>query len=531
MKRVILIGLDGFSPELVEKWMGAGRLPALAALKEQGLSGALAGLNPPVTFPVWSSCVCGVNPGVHGLVDFTEMQEGVYALRFMNSRDRKAPALWNILSEADRRVCVLGVPGSYPPEPVNGILAAGFDSPVANAMDRSFVYPPEAFAKVKGWHFADFQEHRISPAWYGRALHALEQRIAAKESIILDLLQREAWDFFMVVLGEADTASHHFWALEDEQSPRHNAAIKEPTHPLRRIYERLDRVVARIAEYADEDTLLLVVSDHGFGGADTKVLHLNNFLAEQGWLRFAPPKMNLLKKIALRWVPVKLRGSLFRRFQAYAEQAESRSRFGGIDWRHTRAWSDELDYLPSVRLNVAGREGQGVVAPESYDAVVGDLCRLLETLPGVVKAHPRAALYTGPYTHRAPDILLDLDWSGGYRYSCARARGGAVVEELSPERWAGGKEAGCSGVHKNPAYLAMNRPTAVDAPGILDIAPTVLEYLGVDWEAMEGRSLLSGRHPENTSFHNKWTPHPVKLYTEDEERLLEERMRLLGYYE
>lgn len=531
MKRVLLIGLDGFSPGLAQTWIGEGRLPHLAALGAAGALMPLEGVVPPVTYPAWTTCVTGVNPGMHGVVDFTEMIPGRYALRFMNSADRKVPALWNILSDAGKRVCVLGVPGTYPPEPVNGILMAGFDSPVADGVDRSFVYPPEAYAKVRGWRFAEFQEHRIDSRWYDDALVSLEEKIKVKESIALDLLDAEPWDFFMVVFGEADTVSHHFWPLEDVHSPRRSAVGDGPDHPVRRIYERLDAAVGHFTDRADDDTLVLVVSDHGFGGADIRALHINNYLEEAGWLRYRAAPDSLVKRAVLRWAPVRGRGRLFRRFQRYAEAAESRSRFGGIDWPGTRAWSDELDYFPSVRLNLSGREPGGVVSEADYDRVVRELCTLLERVPGVSRAVPRDALYSGPCVTRAPDIVLELAWEGGYRMSCTRRRGGPVLETLPPERHAGGKEAGCSGVHRNPAFLAVNRPVRMGRPGLLDVAPTVLDHLGIPGPPMEGRSMLTGAGAPGPDTSGNWTPPPEKSYTRSQETLLEERMRLLGYFE
>ena len=115
MARFLLIGLDGAEPSLCERWMDEGRLPALAALRARGSFMPCRSVDPPVTFPAWCTCVTGVNPGRHGIFDFTEHVRGEYAIRFLNSTHRRAPALWNILSEAGKRVCVLGVPGTYPP--------------------------------------------------------------------------------------------------------------------------------------------------------------------------------------------------------------------------------------------------------------------------------------------------------------------------------------------------------------------------------------------------------------------------------
>lgn len=529
MTRVLLIGLDGFSPDLVSKWLSEGRLPHLARLSAHGVLGPLRGVVPPVTYPAWTSCVTGVNPGRHGMLDFTGMIAGRYALRFLNSSDRKAPALWNILSDAGKRVCVLGVPGTYPPEPVNGILLSGFDSPVASRIDRSFVYPREAYAYVRGWRFAAFQEHRITPKWYGQALRSLERKIIAKTDIARGLLTREPWDFFMIVFGEADTVSHHCWPLEDENSPRRPPTMDAPAHPIRRIYECLDNAVGALAASAGEQALVLVVSDHGFGGADAKSLYLNNFLAEQEWLQYCGASRNLIKTLALRVLPVQGRDILFRWFRKTAEGLESRARFADIDWTHTRAWSDELDYFPSVRVNLAGREPEGIVQPDAYDHTVQRLCELLETLPDVARALPRSSVYTGPYTCRAPDIILELAWDTGYRISLSRARGGPVTEALPPNRRAGGKERGCSGVHRNPALLATNRPSASAAPSLYDIAPTVLEYLDVAGPAMDGVSLFSGKPADAGA--GDWTPPHEKTYTEGQETLLESRMRELGYFE
>lgn len=533
MTRVILIGLDGADPELTQRWISEGRLPNLQALANSGALSPLRGVTPPVTYPAWTTCVTGMNPGRHGIVDFTEMVSGEYAIRFLNSADRKAPALWNLLSDAEKRVCVLGVPGAYPPEPVNGVFVSGFDSPVADGVDRSCVYPASAWPRVKKWRFAPFQEHRITPGWYKTAFRLLEETIADKTAIAANLLAEEPWDFFMVVFGEADTASHHFWPLEDEQSPRRIMDTVALTNPIRRVYERLDDAVGALVAAAGTDVLTLVVSDHGFGGAGIETVHLNNLLAEHGWLRYAAAAGSPLKTLALRWLPAWGRGALFRLFRGAATRAESRSRFGGLDWRHTRAWSDELDYFPSVRLNCVGREPAGIVPEAEYQDTVAALCTLLEACPAVNRALPRDAVYAGPWAARAPDIILDLAWKDGYRYSCARARGGPAIETLRPADWPGGKERGNSGVHRNPALFIANREIDRDAPALEDIAPTVLHHLGVAAPPMDGVSLfgMDGMDRMDGVDGSRWAPRQETHYTEQQETILEQRMRDLGYYE
>src|SRR5262249_9694088 len=151
------IGLDGATLDLVRPWVEPGRRAVLGRL----LGDRLASTMPAATFPAWTSLVTGVNPGRHGVLDFTERIPGTYRLRFVNGSYRRAPALWTRLTHAGRRVAVVTVPATYPPEPVAGIMVSGFESPLSAAVDGSFVHPrsfyPELRQLVGRLPFGDFQ--------------------------------------------------------------------------------------------------------------------------------------------------------------------------------------------------------------------------------------------------------------------------------------------------------------------------------------------------------------------------------------
>lgn len=525
MTRFLLIGLDGAEPSLMTEWMNEGRLPHLAALRDRGCFGPLRSTCPPVTFPAWTTCVTGVNPGKHGIIDFTEMLPGQYALRFVNASHRRAPALWNILSEAGRRVGVLGVPGTYPPEPVNGFMVSGFDSPVATTVGPSMVYPASLFPEVKQWRFADFQESRIGPGWHDRAAPALLRAIADKEAIACRMLAREPWDFFMVVFGESDTAGHHFWLFHDPRSPRHRPGH---AHVLRNVYERLDTAVGALTAAAGDETRVAVVSDHGFGGAGDGVIHLNNWLAENGYLQFTDSPTPWMKRLALAALPAQWQGALFRRFPHLAGRAESQSRFGGIDWVNTSAWSEELNYFPSIRINLQGREPQGRVRPQDYTELVRTLCVQLETWHPIAHAWPRDTVYHGACVDKAPDIILEAALENGYAHACLRSRGGPSFRRLRPDEHLGGKERGMNGVHRPMGVIFLSQPANINGSGLEDIAPTVLAALGVSAPPMDGRALWDTEKPSAGSSWNGGTTNP---YTAEEEALLERRLRGLGYFE
>ena len=526
MGRFLLIGLDGGEPTLTDTWMSEGHLPHLAALRDRGTFMPLASTRPPVTLPAWTTCVTGVNPGRHGIFDFTEMTRGEYGIRFVNQTHRRAPALWNILDTAGKRSCVLGVPGTYPPEPLNGIMVSGFDSPVTTGVDRSFVYPSERYPEVRDWRFADFQEHSIGPGWHDAALKKLLEGIEAKTTMAEALLCEEAWDFFMMVYGEADTVSHHFWLFHDENSPRHRPGFEDA---ILQIYKKLDNAVGKLVEAAGPDAVVGVVSDHGFGGAGTGVAHLNNWLAEHGYLHWnSGGRESLIKKTALALTPGSWRGHLFRRFERMAAKAESQARFGGIDWSQSTAWSEELNYFPSIRLNLAGREPEGQVRPEDYEVFVADLCTALESWEPIRRAWPRAALFEGPEVDRAPDIILEMALEGDYSHSCLRsAPGGPAFRRIGPDEALGGKERGMNGTHRDTGILFLSQNTQAASASLADIAPTVLDALNVAGPSMDGSSLLGGAHAlSQVAPRNEQSP-----YTEEEEAVVAERMRGLGYFE
>jgi predicted AlkP superfamily phosphohydrolase/phosphomutase len=497
--------------------MDAGLLPNLAALRSQGSYMPLASTVPHSTFPAWTTCVTGVNPGKHGVFDFTEVvRDGRgHSLRFVNSTYRGAPAIWNVLSQAGARVCVLGVPATYPPEQVNGIMVSGFDSPVCGEVDRSFVYPQALYEEVRGWRYVDVEETRVQAGWHERALPRLLHKVEDKSEIARRLLSRERWDFMMVVFGETDAAAHHFWHFHDEQSPRHMPGLPDA---ILQVYTRLDAAVGRLIEAVGPDVIVGVVSDHGSGGAGTGVLHLNNWLCEHGHLTFRGAQTGRLKQATLSLTPQRVRGAIFRRMSGLAAKAEASSRFAGIDMARTRAWSEELNYFPSIRVNVQ---------PSEYEKYCDGLCRELETWEAIKKAWRREELFEGAFVKRAPDVVLELELENGYSYSCLRSRGGASFRRLEPSEYYGAKGAALAGNHRPHGVFFASEKVPAASARIQDVAPTVLAAMGVAAPPMDGTPLwgvLPGAGPCELA-------QARADYDAQQERLIEERLRALGYLE
>ncbi len=548
--RLLVIGLDGATFDLVAPWAAAGELPALARLMAAGTWGALRSTLPPATFPAWTSLVTGVNPGRHGVLDFTERVPGTLRVRFVNGSRRRTPALWTRLSAAGRRVAVLSVPATYPPEPVNGVMVSGFDSPVATGVDGSFVFPRAFHAEMRRLvgrlPFADFQEVRTGPRWHDRALTSLLGGVARRATLAEALLRRERWDALMVVFGESDTVAHHFWRFHDPASPRH---VRSPhAHAIRRVYRALDAAIARLVAAAG-DACVAVVSDHGSGGASDRVVHLNRYLAQLGFLALRPRRgvaSRALRGLALRAVPFRLQGLLVRRAPGAAGRLEGGARFGGIDWSRTRAYSEELDYHPSVWINTTGREPEGTVPVADYErtrAAVADALTAWRDDDGravVERVWRREELYRGPATVRAPDLLLELAAPGGYSPSCLRSVGpGPALRRLRPAEHGAGKGSGLNGAHRRDGMFLFAGPGvpaagAVPPAGITDVLPTLLALAGLPVPlGLDGAPIASvvGRSA-------CWEPDPLpersltpQPYGEGESREIAARLESLGYLE
>jgi predicted AlkP superfamily phosphohydrolase/phosphomutase len=511
---VLVIGLDGATFDLITPWEKEGYLPNISRLRATGTSAELLSTIPDSTFPAWSSFMTGLNPGKHGVFGFTQRIPGTYHIKFINARSRHGESLFRLLSKTGRRVGVMGVPATYPPEEVNGFLIAGFDSPVTTGIEPDFVYPRSLYQEIAEnvghYHITDFSETNITPGWHESALTRLERTLERKLEIAKYLYRKERWDFFMVLFGESDTVAHHFWMFHDEASPRFDSGVSSRLkHAIRSIYEKLDAAIGSLLELCDDHTIVMIVSDHGFGGTGDKVLYLNRWLAESGLLTFKRQRLGRLlyhgRMQALRILPSRVQEQFFRRFSgAGAGKLESAARLGFIDFAETDVFSEEFHYAPSFWLNLAGRDPSGRVAPgrpahelkqrvkEQFMAV-----RNPDTSePVVERVCEREELYHGPFVERAPDLIIEPGLDRGYSYaylSSLSPGASGWIRALARSEFVGAKGASMNGSHRRNGIFLMSgegvRSGKTLPPlSILDVAPTILSLYGIEVpDQMDGK--------------------------------------------
>jgi predicted AlkP superfamily phosphohydrolase/phosphomutase len=536
---LLALGIDGASWDVLGPWLASGALPNLAALRARARWGRVRSTVPAATFPAWTSFATASEPGQHGIFDFS-LREG-YAVRFVSARDRAVPSIWQRLATAGRRVCVYNLPASYPPDALDdGIFISGFDTPVATAIDPSFVHPRALHAELTRRFgplvISDLNEVSIGRGWHASARDILCRDIRRRADIAVHLLQRAPWDVFFALFGESDTAGHHFWLFHDAASPRHQHGPLAGA--LLDVYREIDHALGRVIAAAPHDATILLLSDHGMGGAGTRVVSLNRRLAECGLLRLEPRASDALvrgaRTAALHLLPRRLQGRLLRGLGArYATRLESASRFAGIDWRGTRAFSEELNYFPSVWINVAGREPLGTVDAAGYDAACDAVIAALESWRDSVtgariveRARRRREVYgAAPQLARAPDVIVDFALEDGYSTTLVRGdgRSGPSVWRLERDEFVGSKGRGMNGTHREHGLYAWIGQDVVVGEGpdtdLPELGRALLRAAGLACDvadqvvASPGEALAPPR------------------YTAAEEAVLEARLKSLGYLE
>ncbi|HEY0738413.1 MAG TPA: sulfate adenylyltransferase [Herpetosiphonaceae bacterium] len=334
-RRMLVIGLDCAAPELVfDAWRSD--LPTLNSLIERGAYGRLESTIPAITVPAWSCMMTGRDPGQLGFYGFRNRADYSYErMTIANAKAVTYPRVWNLLSDAGKRVGVIGVPQTYPVQPVNGEMVSCFLTPSAKSQ---YTYPAALKQEIAGWiggdeflvdvpNFRSENKDQILADIYRMA----EQHF----TVCRNLLQRQQYDYFMMVDMGVDRIHHAFWKYMDPAHPKHvpGNRFQQAIHDY---YVFIDGQIARLLEHIDDDTIVLVVSDHG-GKAMVGGLCINDWLIREGYL--------VLKEQPSQVVPI--------------EKCE-------IDWSRTKAWGAG-GYYGRLFMNVAGREPNGIIPPQDYE--------------------------------------------------------------------------------------------------------------------------------------------------------------------
>jgi predicted AlkP superfamily phosphohydrolase/phosphomutase len=562
--RVLIIGLDGASPHLVQQWQNS--LPHLSNLIKGGTSGVLTSVLPPRSIPAWYCFATGMNPAKLGVFGFSQRLPNKYDYTFANLSFCRAPTVWQWLNSYGKKTAVLHLPGSYPPHPVKGVLVSGWPGP-NNRGQLIYTQPPHHSREIDallGQPFEFLSPHTMRLDNDAQMLAERKRILKMHGTVANQLLTKEDWELGIVVFSPVDRASHQFWRHLDPQHPAHDPELTPAFKDgLRQIYETADTEVGRLLSLLNENDTVFIISDHGFGPA-YRTFYLNEWLQQQGYLvlkegaaeqtfsgrsgmigRLAAPLFwlnNNFATVRRLLAPFKKRPFANRLRDQYVrsrQQGVVRLNHLPVDWQRTRAYCPDEGALT---LNLKGRDPQGIVNPgQEAETLLAEIMtglqNIIDPTTGTavpVTLHRKEAIYSGPFLAEAPELLVAMD---NYSTEVMAEMGGGQLFVTNEAR---------NGTHTmDGLFIAQgpNIPAGVTADAnLIDIAPTALHLLDVPIPTETDGDVLRRIFSDEAEM--KQRPVQTKAaglenaaeqmgteLTAEEQAMVEQQLRSLGYLE
>lgn len=487
---VVMVGIDGASWPLLERWAADGHLPALAGLIERGTRGRLRTPDGFNDNAVWASFATSLRPERHGWLHYNRVIPGGYDTERVTREIIDGPPFWQAVSDAGHTVTVIDVPKAPRGHDLHGVelvdwLSHGTDSPVPLSE------PPGLVERVVAAHGPGHPRECLA---YGRSGDELVDWVAERDDmtrrkgdlLVEQLTARDA-DLFIGVFNASHCVGHQCWHLHDPGHPDHDPALAARTaDPLLQCYRAIDGELARLLELIADDATVIAFAGLGMGphfgggGALDRVL-----------LRLDPatPSTALTPAGATgqtwrRLVPLPLRRAMPSAWHRAAKKRE-----GILRSRRSYFFIDTGARSSGIRINLAGREAEGRVTPgDDYEAVLADLEAALSELvddetgvPVVGHVERTAEHHEGPHAGELPDLLVHWAPAPGPTRAVRSERVGVVPAD-PPDR---------TGHHHAHGFFVATGPglaagrMAADAR-VVDLAATVAARLGVDLGDVDG---------------------------------------------
>lgn len=492
--KLLVIGIDGASHQVMEKMLDKGLLPNFAKLRENAASGPLKSTFPPHTAPGWASMFTGVEPGEHGIFQFWQTKSTDYSARSMNSSDYTREPLWHTLERHGLKVGVYNVPMTHPPVP----LEAGYMISWPLSTTIHYTEPKSLKNELlkQGLHY-----HSDIVTMYRGQEDYCEQAakfIQGRADTCLYLQNARPVDAMFVVFTEIDRVSHYYWGDGEY-----------PSDAVEGAYITMDQALATLSALVDSNTLLVVASDHGFGQCKAD-FNVHEVLEQAGLLatRYVADKTTLSSG-----------GHDDTSLSSWFESSVTYRR--SINWEHTRF------YMPTpgcfgLNINLKGRETFGCVEPGEVEEYVQRLEAALSqiTFEGerCFDVLPAREVYQGVAVEGAPDFILvpstfDI----------------MPTPNLTGEIWSPPSQ---KGVHRADGILYVQGSTFLAGESLFarieDVYPTILAHLSLPVaESLEGHWL---KEPKQEVVREEFLKnrHGRQL-TQQETECMDKQLHEIGY--
>jgi predicted AlkP superfamily phosphohydrolase/phosphomutase len=480
-RKVLVIGLDGATFDLIKPWVKNGHLPNIKKFFDNGTIGNLKSTMPPMTSPAWPSMITGKHPAGHGCFDFTKkVDKKTGDVGIVSSLSIHSESLWTLLSNAGKTIGVMNVPVTYPPQKVKGFLISGLLTPNNNGASYPEGIIEEIREKLKPYQVhinVQFREGN-EKAFFDDVLSLINKR----EETALWLMKNKPWDFFFLVFSGTDSVSHFFWKYMDKNHPQYKGNDNGFNDAILRTYQRVDLAIGHLVKEAGEDANIFLVSDHGSGPLH-KSVNINIFLKQKGLLVMKKSPKTMVKRLMFRmgFSPhqvYKAMKTLHLESNVLKRNAEERNKaintkflsFDDIDWERTKAFS--RGHFGQIFINADGEE---------YDKVLNETMNALYDMKDpktkrniVTKIIKRKKLHPGQYIKNAPDLMIIMKDYEYFSYPFFASSNSIVLPQIG----------GFSGQHRMHGIFCAVGPDIkmgqeLQDLSITDFCPTLLHLFGI----------------------------------------------------
>ena len=543
--RCIIMGWDGATWDLLKPWCDDGTLPNLARFLKGGAHGVMNSTIPPLTPTAWTSIYTGMNPGKHGVFGFTlrpretVATNGTGDVSLVSSKNISAPKIWHILNAHGRKTGLINLPITYPPEPVDGFMITGMMTP-GGLTKHGRAYPDNLVEEVEE---KIGMEYIVDVAIEGHAddfLGRLEQAMTIRERTIEHLIDTKPWDLFFAVSVIPDRIQHIFWKYIMPGSPMYDSAEAVRLRPrIIDLYVRLDALLGRLMDRLDENTFMVMISDHGFTSLN-KAIYVNNWLEKEGFLSVkasSTPIRKVMKSLNVTFLKKMVPLSWVKKAKKQTNST--------IDWSKTKAFASTPD-VHGIFINVRGREPNGIVEPGAeYEALCDSLIEKLLQLRDpadqellVDRVYKNRELFSGDYAENGPDLVI-----------VTKGENFAISDNLFEKQMVKSLENTAQGDHEKPGVIAFYGANVMPGANlktsdVMDVTPTILHGMGLPMlDEMDGRVLddvFGSSLPSSTV--NKISARDLldgiskgdngegdEIYTENESEAIKKHLKALGY--
>ena len=481
---LVVLALDAADPAFLERWAADGHLPTLARIMDSGWWGRTTGPDLSIEHGAWVSLLSGHSRASHGYHYFRQLRTGSYDLELVRGRDIDAPPFWAALPNRPR-IAILDVPDIVPIPGLDGIQLA--DWAVHNPESPPSALPASLLEDVRRAFGPQepIEEHLRSTEPQDRTLlESLHARVARKGTLVRQFVQQGDFDLIVAGFGEIHTGGHQFWKYR----PGSGAAPGPLTHAIRDLYAATDREMGNLLDALGEVNVV-VLSSVGLrdqfpmtGISDAFFRQLGYQAAPQSFAGRPSGRWPRPIDLARKLLPDRVRVALSQRLSREQREGLLADQFRtGTDWSRTTAFSIPSAYATFVRVNLKGREPQGIVEPSEVDALLdrieADLRQLVCPTTGepVVERIERTRDVFGP---EASDALPDLfvHWRPTSRFLRRVIHPRAELEQDEPEFFRDSDHSSTGFIAASgPAFAASGSIGEIDA---LDVAPTLWSALG-----------------------------------------------------